>query len=661
VAFINSQSGESTSSNQVASGSFVATAGNLIAVMAGTYNAAAVVSGITDTAGNTYVKAHEKKTQASLELWYAKNIAGHATNVVTVTFTGSQSSARVIVHQYDNRHTTLPLGPVADATVASGTTITSGSFAPAAAGDDVIAGVHTVGGQGTFTAGTNYTLRASAGSPMRSEDRENAPSGAQTAGMTWATSAAADMIVGALAPSGNTTPTLRNAGTPSTGTAATLAPAHPTHLTDDILVVFAASSANASVTPTHSISDGTWALLTSGVITTGTVRSRISAYWKRATSGAETALTVTFTPTGATACHHAAWSNSYQDCATSGTPFEGANNNGAAATNAIAVTRGATAARRLSVIAAHHADNVATGVTEDHADAYTQRVATDSPTGIDGFSYCADFGPVDDDESVTITFTSGGTGVGIAGLAFALLGITVLELEGSPQTVFTLSGAPTAEAGALAISGSPQMTFSLTGEMVVTKFLGDTVVVTWAPSGALEQDVALVGTAVVAFAPSGVPETEAPIAGTTTVAFAPSGALEQDVALTGTAVVAFAPSGTLSIEGGAEEISGSPTVTFGPAAELEVIKFLDGSVAVTWTPTGGLVQDLFILGTPAVAFAPSGSLMQDQFLAGTANVVFTLSGHPQLPAAPSSPRRTRFGWSEPRWKRESGRSAYRRR
>ena len=200
-----------------------------------------------------------------------------------------------------------------------------------------------------------------------------------------------------------------------------MTPTNPTHATDDILLYWVASSANASVTPTHSTPTG-FTLLGSAVITTGTIRSRISCYWRRATSGSEANQSVTLTPTGSTACHHAAAVQSVQNCPTSGNPYENLQTNQAAGASSIALSRVVSGSDRLSFLAAHHADNVATGVSEDSADAYTSDYATDNATGIDGFTAVFEFGPkATVNDSVTISYASGGTSVGIAGLAFALL------------------------------------------------------------------------------------------------------------------------------------------------------------------------------------------------------------------------------------------------
>lgn len=214
-------------------------------------------------------------------------------------------------------------------------------------------------------------------------------------------------------------PSVRTVGTAVFGTAGTLTPTVPTAQAGDLLICFIGSDANASVSPTHSMPSG-WTLIGS-VVSSGTVRSRTSAYWKRTNTGTESNPTVTVTPTGATACHHSAVIISYQNATLDGSsPVEAASTNSANSTNAVALTLTTTAANELGVAAAMHADNIATGATTA-TQAYTQRIATDNATGIDGFLYVGDRAASNGaGNGTTVTFTTGGTGVDVSGLVFAI-------------------------------------------------------------------------------------------------------------------------------------------------------------------------------------------------------------------------------------------------
>lgn len=355
-------------------------------------------------------------------------------------------------------------------------------------------------------------------------------------------------------------------GAASFGTAATLAPEQLVGSDGDLIIAWAASSANASVTPTHAINGGSaWTLIGSAVITTGVTRSRITAWFARQGDG-HSAPTITFTPTGATACHHMACTQRITGVLGTNPPYEGMNTYSSAATPNATVTRGATAAGRLSIIAAHHADNVATGVTENHADAYVTDYATDNATGINGFTYIGSFATIDDNESVGINFTSGGTGVGISAIAFALLPAVV---------TLDLSGAAAASFGA---------------------------------AGQLEVDRFLLGEAAVAFGAAGGP------------------VVEHD--LDGVAAMSFGAAGSPDVETADLALDGAPAVTFATAGELEVDQLLSGEAAFQFALAGGPVVEHLLAGASAFQFGAAGELEVDQLLSGVAAMQFAAAGSP---------------------------------
>jgi hypothetical protein len=101
IAFVNANTSYTGSGSTADSDAFIATAGNAIVVWTGN-SAAEGVSGVADTAGNTYAKIGGAWSYLSYsnECWLALNVTGHATNVVRVTFTSSVSDAFVGVQQY---------------------------------------------------------------------------------------------------------------------------------------------------------------------------------------------------------------------------------------------------------------------------------------------------------------------------------------------------------------------------------------------------------------------------------------------------------------------------------------------------------------------------------------------------------------------------------
>ena len=145
---------------------------------------------IADTARNIYTLATNSRVQVAsgvqvdLEIWYAKNITGNASNVVTVTWNKSTNSSGLVVLQYSGADTVNPFeGATTGAT--TGTSVTSNGFSPAASGNvDVAGGWDAV--QGTLAAGANYKVEAveSSSTALNGEDRLNAPAGAQTASIS---------------------------------------------------------------------------------------------------------------------------------------------------------------------------------------------------------------------------------------------------------------------------------------------------------------------------------------------------------------------------------------------------------------------------------------------------------------------------------------------
>jgi len=133
------------------------TAGNTLIVAIGAQDVAAgsaTVTGVTDTAGNTYTKVDHayQSTDFRVELWYAKNVTGHATNQVTVTFTGNVTYRGVVATQYSGLDATAPLDTSAKANQAPASGITSSTLTTTTA-DEVHILVARFGVTPTYPAG----------------------------------------------------------------------------------------------------------------------------------------------------------------------------------------------------------------------------------------------------------------------------------------------------------------------------------------------------------------------------------------------------------------------------------------------------------------------------------------------------------------------------
>lgn len=113
---------------------FAAVAGNLIVVAVGANCGTTDATSVTDTAGNTYTKVDDVDATAFSdtyheEIWYAKNVAAHAANVVTVTWPSSVTYPGIIAVQYSGASATAPYVTTAKGAAASGSgAATTGSL-----------------------------------------------------------------------------------------------------------------------------------------------------------------------------------------------------------------------------------------------------------------------------------------------------------------------------------------------------------------------------------------------------------------------------------------------------------------------------------------------------------------------------------------------------
>jgi len=141
------------------------TAGDLLVVWLWYSSKTASVSSITDSVGDTYVKAAGPSRGAgslaswSQELWYAKNVNAGGSGVITsATFSSSFSGEKAIaVHEYSGADTANPLDVTASAV---GTTANASSGnATTTAGNDLIFGAALFASSGG--PGTGFTGRSS--------------------------------------------------------------------------------------------------------------------------------------------------------------------------------------------------------------------------------------------------------------------------------------------------------------------------------------------------------------------------------------------------------------------------------------------------------------------------------------------------------------------
>jgi len=187
----------SASATTVAAPATSLTAGNLLVVTA--RSAGITISGVADTAGNTYTRITGVITTGAtphhLDLWYAQNTLGNASNVVTVTFSSSAATRSVITAQYSGLKTTGALD-VSATGLSSGVSVTSGNYTTTQADELIVAGVNSETTGNSWTPGSGFTLRATGDSKIQYIDRTvSTIQTAQHASMTGSIDSAKGIVV----------------------------------------------------------------------------------------------------------------------------------------------------------------------------------------------------------------------------------------------------------------------------------------------------------------------------------------------------------------------------------------------------------------------------------------------------------------------------------
>lgn len=174
IAFVTSASGNnySGSNGTPAAAAFVATAGHLIVVAIRYFQGAGeTITSVTDTAGNTYQVApgavHTDGGGNHIELWYAMNISGHATNVVTANMSATVPYWSLVAAEYSGLATTSAFDAATSGEeVLGGTDVVSGAFSTAQADELIFAGATVNAASGVWSVGTGLTT-------VRDQDSQN--------------------------------------------------------------------------------------------------------------------------------------------------------------------------------------------------------------------------------------------------------------------------------------------------------------------------------------------------------------------------------------------------------------------------------------------------------------------------------------------------------
>ena|GEM_PF-6624324 len=163
IAYINGSKTDPTGSGAttVASPALSTTSGRLIIVAAYglrvDYTGLSITA-VTDTAGNTYTEAASYTDGGVRQsIYYAYNITGNASNVVTVTFSQECLYRICAQHEYSGALTTDPLDSARNGTVGYGNDLSTGATDSYYANDMMFA-FYTMNATPTFTAGDYVQL-----------------------------------------------------------------------------------------------------------------------------------------------------------------------------------------------------------------------------------------------------------------------------------------------------------------------------------------------------------------------------------------------------------------------------------------------------------------------------------------------------------------------
>jgi hypothetical protein len=161
IAFVNtvSYAGLNVSDTTVVSPSFDCVAGNLLVVLVKHGTDFSTTATLSDTAGNTFTRvgnlAVNSPNLGASELFYARNVSGNGTNVITATFTASVSYREIVVGQWSGVDTVSPLDAAPDPTIVDtgASSVTSAQFSTTQADELIVGAVSIAAGYEDYTAG----------------------------------------------------------------------------------------------------------------------------------------------------------------------------------------------------------------------------------------------------------------------------------------------------------------------------------------------------------------------------------------------------------------------------------------------------------------------------------------------------------------------------
>lgn len=149
-AFVGFTAGSGTNPGSSTTVTRTITAGNLLAIGVGWEDADRTVT-VSDTVGNTYTGIIKTNEQGVVwgQLFYAKNITGGASVVITASFGSSTASTLCSVWEFSGCSTTTPFDQEAKGRAGSGTAATTASFTTTQANEGLVALIKNFGGLST--------------------------------------------------------------------------------------------------------------------------------------------------------------------------------------------------------------------------------------------------------------------------------------------------------------------------------------------------------------------------------------------------------------------------------------------------------------------------------------------------------------------------------
>lgn len=188
LAHVSTTSGTGDSNaSTIAATAAAHTAGNLLVAVVCWTHASNTLSSIADTDGNTWTRATGSKIDTgsdNAEIFYAENIGGHATNVVTATFSANVQFRRIVVLEYSGAATSSAFDTSGTGSAASATSATTAALNTAQAAEVLVAGSGNDSGH-TYASDAAGTLRiGNVGGDFGAEDLITSSSGSHTMTMT---------------------------------------------------------------------------------------------------------------------------------------------------------------------------------------------------------------------------------------------------------------------------------------------------------------------------------------------------------------------------------------------------------------------------------------------------------------------------------------------